>query len=97
MPKRAFYFYLVAGPGFGLGRLRRLRPCLAVAKATCSGLQIPTRSAQALRSLRQLAQYKTPRNGALALRVAGPGFAPGSQGYEPCEVLLLHPAIYVCS
>lgn len=25
--------------------------------------------------------------------VAGPGFAPGPQGYEPCEVLLLHPAI----
>jgi hypothetical protein len=30
--------------------------------------------------------------------VAGPGFAPGSQGYEPCELLLLHPAISsICS
>ena len=28
------------------------------------------------------------------LLVAGPGFAPGSRGYEPREVLLLHPAIY---
>ncbi len=26
--------------------------------------------------------------------VAGPGFAPGSRGYEPLEVLLLYPAIY---
>ena len=25
--------------------------------------------------------------------VAGPGFAPGSGGYEPPEILLLHPAI----
>ena len=25
--------------------------------------------------------------------VAGPGFAPGSGGYEPPEMLLLHPAI----
>lgn len=25
--------------------------------------------------------------------VAGPGFAPGSRGYEPLEVLLLYPAI----
>ena len=26
--------------------------------------------------------------------VAGPGFAPGSEGYEPSEILLLHPAIW---
>ena len=25
--------------------------------------------------------------------VAGPGFAPGAEGYEPSEILLLHPAI----
>ncbi len=25
--------------------------------------------------------------------VAGPGFAPGAEGYEPPEILLLHPAI----
>ena len=28
--------------------------------------------------------------------VAGAGFAPAPQGYEPCEILLLHPAI-ICS
>lgn len=27
------------------------------------------------------------------LLVAGPGFAPGSRGYEPRELLLLHPAM----
>lgn len=26
--------------------------------------------------------------------VAGPGFEPGSQGYEPCEMPLLYPAMY---
>ncbi len=26
--------------------------------------------------------------------VAGPGIEPGSQGYEPCEIPLLYPAIY---
>ena len=25
--------------------------------------------------------------------VAGPGIEPGSQGYEPCEIPLLYPAI----
>lgn len=27
--------------------------------------------------------------------VAGPGIEPGSQGYEPCEIPLLYPAISV--
>lgn len=27
--------------------------------------------------------------------VAGPGFAPGSRGYEPLEMLLLYPAIFL--
>ena len=27
--------------------------------------------------------------------VAGPGIEPGSQGYEPCEIPLLYPAIYI--
>jgi hypothetical protein len=26
--------------------------------------------------------------------VAGPGIEPGPQGYEPCEIPLLYPAIY---
>jgi hypothetical protein len=38
---------------------------------------------------------KPPTGGGFlfALRVAGPGIAPGSRGYEPLEVLLLYPAI----
>ena len=28
------------------------------------------------------------------LDVAGAGFAPAPQGYEPCELLLLNPAVF---
>lgn len=36
---------------------------------------------------------KTIPGGIVFKLVAGPGFAPGPTGYEPVEVLLLHPAI----
>ena len=40
---------------------------------------------------------KTSKMDVFLVRVAGRGFAPRSQGYEPCELLLLHPAISITS
>ncbi len=35
---------------------------------------------------------KRTHKGSFFILVAGPGLAPGSAGYEPTEILLLHPA-----
>ena len=40
----------------------------------------------------RLAQRQTWSRGATPKLVAGPGIAPGTLGYEPNEILLLHPA-----
>jgi hypothetical protein len=45
------------------------------------------------RPLSVLVLAKQKRSKALLQRVAGPGLAPGSGGYEPPEILLLHPAM----
>jgi hypothetical protein len=50
---------------------------------TCAGTFLPRNT-----------QQKTGYAGFL-LRVAGPGIEPGSGGYEPPEVPLLYPAMYL--
>ena len=37
-------------------------------------------------------EQKRPEEGAFVCLVAGPGIAPGPRGYEPRDVLLVHPA-----
>lgn len=44
-----------------------------------------------------VSQQKTRSYERVFFRVAGPGFEPGSSGYEPDEIPLLYPAITLFS